>query len=199
MKKIVFADSFFKSLKKMARHDTWYYKIWETIRYDIPRFFKNIWRFRREMYAYHAWDYNYQLMMFRRGLELEAEYLDKHGNEIESSRNKKIVKMKRAIEIIEWHEKDLFLELAEKKLGYEYDVSGFKFVEDSESGGYVMTSDNASIDEKNLALSRESRQIEKETWHELMVILEGQDYELFDKEKDWDEQFDGSGLRGWWS
>ena len=33
---------------------------------------------------------------------------------------------------------------------------------------------------------------------ELFVILKGQDYTKFDKDIDWYEQFDGSGIKGWW-
>jgi hypothetical protein len=28
--------------------------------------------------------------------------------------------------------------------------------------------------------------------------MQGQDYDKFKKAKDWNEQFDGSGLRSWW-
>jgi hypothetical protein len=42
------------------------------------------------------------------------------------------------------------------------------------------------------------RELEESEWNELWDILKGQDYETFDKEKKFDEQLDGSGLRGWW-
>jgi hypothetical protein len=35
-------------------------------------------------------------------------------------------------------------------------------------------------------------------WEELWIIIQGQDYTKFDKDIDWYEQFDGTGLRGWW-
>ena len=43
-----------------------------------------------------------------------------------------------------------------------------------------------------------AREIEKQEWDELFVILKGQDYTKFDKKIDWDKQFDGSGIKGWW-
>ena len=43
-----------------------------------------------------------------------------------------------------------------------------------------------------------AREIERQEWDELFTILKGQDYTKFDKDVDWDEQFDGSGIKGWW-
>jgi hypothetical protein len=37
-------------------------------------------------------------------------------------------------------------------------------------------------------------------WNELWDILKGnQKYEEFDSQKDWDEQFNGTNMRGWWN
>ena len=41
-------------------------------------------------------------------------------------------------------------------------------------------------------------ELENQEWIELWEILKGQDYDKFDKTQDWDNQFDGSGMRGWW-
>ena len=41
-------------------------------------------------------------------------------------------------------------------------------------------------------------EIEKQEWNELFQILKGQDYAKFNKKTDWNEQFDGTGLKGWW-
>lgn len=41
-------------------------------------------------------------------------------------------------------------------------------------------------------------ELEEEEWVELWTIIKGQDYSTFDKEKEFDDQFDGSGIRGWW-
>ena len=45
---------------------------------------------------------------------------------------------------------------------------------------------------------KRSREIEKETWDEIWEILKGQDCSEFDKDIDWEKQFDGTGIRGWW-
>ena len=56
---ITFADSFFKSLEKLKRRHTWWYKTYETIRYNIPNFFRNIWYFRKALYKHRGWDSHY--------------------------------------------------------------------------------------------------------------------------------------------
>ena len=51
--KIEAKDSFFESVEKLVWYDTNLWKVWSAIRYDIPLFFKNIWRFRKELYNHH--------------------------------------------------------------------------------------------------------------------------------------------------
>ena len=48
--KVEFKDSFFESVEKLIWYDTNLWKVWSAIRYDIPLFFKNVWRFRKELY-----------------------------------------------------------------------------------------------------------------------------------------------------
>ena len=62
--KIEFADSFWKSLKTLSRHETWWYKTYEFFRRDLPYFLENIWFFRKELYAFRSWDYSYNLDLF---------------------------------------------------------------------------------------------------------------------------------------
>ena len=42
-------DTFFESVEKLVWYDTKLWKVWAAVRYDIPLFFKNIWRFRKEL------------------------------------------------------------------------------------------------------------------------------------------------------
>ena len=37
------------------------YKIWEFFRRGLPTFFKNIWKFRKELYSHDWWDYTFTL------------------------------------------------------------------------------------------------------------------------------------------
>lgn len=196
---VKFANSFFDSLKDLIRHETWWYKAWSVVRYKIPAFFRNVWRFRKELYEYRRFDWRYQISMFRRGLELEVDYIEKYGYEIDETRLKKVQKMRRAIEIIKLHENDDFIEAAEKELGYEYAFEGFNFIPAEEDGYFEMVSKASDeIVAKNKILSDRSREIEDETWKELIEILNGQDFSRFNKDVDWNKQFDGSGLKSWW-
>ena len=43
-----------------------------------------------------------------------------------------------------------------------------------------------------------SIEIQGEMWRELWQIIQGQDYKSFDKEIDFNKQFNGSGILGWW-
>ena len=63
-----FTNTFFDSLKRLVRQQTWWYKTYSTIRYDIPHFIKNIYRFRKELYSHDWWDYRYTLNMLERSL-----------------------------------------------------------------------------------------------------------------------------------
>ena len=67
--KVTFADSFWKSLKRLSRQQTWWYKTYEFFRRDLPYFLENIWYFRKELYAFRSWDYSFNLDLFRRSLE----------------------------------------------------------------------------------------------------------------------------------
>ena len=192
------ADSFYESLETLSRHDAWWYKIYQTIRYDIPRFFKTIWLFRKELYTYYVWDSAYPMNMLKRGLVLLADNIEEFGREVDESRLKKVAKMRRAIELLELHISGDFIQMAEKELGYECNTE--HMFGDGEP---------KEIEEANRKLFDLSRKIEVETWDELFKVLKGQDIKEFDaiknKNKEFEEQegsyeewYDGSGLKGWW-
>lgn len=188
---IKFADSFFESLKVLKRHNTWWYRTYGTITEDIPQFFKNIYRFRKELYKHRWWDYSFTLMMLKRSLEIQAKGMEEKGSEVKESLDKKIFKMKRVIEILENKIEVNYLELAEKKLGLLYD---WDFFEDSE--------DNIKEEEKehNKKIYKLAQKIENKDWKELWKILEGQDHNLYNKEKhgEFEKWYNGSGITGWW-
>jgi hypothetical protein len=183
----------------MRRHDTWWYKTYHAIRYDIPRFFKTVWLFRKELYGYYEWDHTYPMNMFKRGLILLSDHIEEHGHEIDTPRKKKVEKMRRSIELLELHTSGDYIEQAEKELGYVCNTE------------YIFgDGEPKKIKEANRKLYDLSTKIEEETWIELFKILQGQDYKdfgnMFDKNKDleetallYDEWFDGSGLKGWWN
>lgn len=185
---IEFAPSFWKSLRKMRRYSTWWYKTYKFFRYNLPNLFKNLWNFKKELYLYRPWDNSYTLRMLRRGLELQCDSIERFSNEVDNTRMKKVAKMKRAIEILKWHSEDLFIELAEKELGYEVDTSNLFIGEDSEE-----------VKLGNRKIFTLARDLEEESSDELWKILKGQDYKTFNSEEECSEQFDGSGIRNWWN
>ena len=96
--KVEFAESFWKSLKTLSRHQTWWYKTYEFFRRDLPYFLENIWFFRKELYAFRSWDYSFNLDLFRRSLEKTVDTIENHGNEVDESRLKKVEKMNHLIQ-----------------------------------------------------------------------------------------------------
>ena len=150
--------------------------IWDFLFFHLPRFIKNFWKFKGVLYNHYPYDYHSTLCFLQVALKDISDYCEKYGYEIEVPRIKKVKKMRRAVKIIENINEDKYQELAETKLGIEYS-------DDSEA--------NRLIIEKAIAL-------EIDEWNELMGILKGQDYSKFDRDTDFYEQFDGSGLKTWW-
>lgn len=208
--KIGFADSFFDSLERMSTHQTWWYRTYETIRYGIPRFFKNVWRFKSELYDFYPWDYSYNLSIFRRSLEITSDNLEKNGMEVSESRLKKVEKIRRAIELLNNVRGNSHIEMAEKELGNLF-LLDWNFEEVPDSNGSMRLIDNETPEQKehNSKVFARSNEIEEEEWNELFEILKGQDHEDFKKIANnakssedghdvWSEWFDGSGIRNWW-
>jgi len=196
---IKFADSFGDSLKTMIRHNTWWYKTYDLFRYDLPRFFKNIWRFRKPLWNHYWFDYNGSLEFMETSYTNMVDNIEKRGNEIDKTRLKKVQAMRRAIEILKNCREDNYLAMAEKELG-DLIFNDWEFEDLPDKPGFSRLVDNDTDEERvhNRKIFDRSNEIQEKEWSELFVILKGQDYTKFDKEIDWDEQFDGSGLRGWW-
>jgi hypothetical protein len=76
----------------------------------------------------------------------------------------------------------------------------WEFEDIPDKPGFSKLVDNLTLEEEthNRKVFDRSKEIQEKEWSELFVILKGQDYTKFDKNIDWNEQFDGSGLRGWW-
>lgn len=203
-----FAPTFFDSVKRMINREKWYWKTWDFIRYDGPRFFKNLWMFRKDLYKYRWYSGQHAVLPFMQTAIMDmAAKIEKHGLEVEHSRSKKVMKMWRAALIMQHFIDDDFIELAEKELG-DLVLVKWEF-EPAEQEGYVQLVDNESPEEKehNRKVFARAREIEESMWAELWDILEGQKMSHFDvyqdKSKDYqalayDNWFDGSGLRGWW-
>lgn len=208
--KVVFTDSFSKSLKRLMWHRHPLYRFYELFRYKIPMFLKNLWFFRKELWDFRSWDYSFNLQLLRRSLEKTVNTIEYHGHEVDISRMKKVQKMKRVIELINHLREDLYIEMAEKTLG-KIVFRDFEF-EPAETEGNFKLVDNESEEERahNKKVFELARKLERDEWNEIFEILKGQNHEEYAKlmesvsdedkrKKDlWYEWFDGSGMKHWW-
>jgi hypothetical protein len=209
--KVGFADSFGDSLKRMIQHQTWWYKTYELFRYDLPRFFKNVWTFRKALWKHYWFDHHGTLMFLEIGLTNISDTVEKYGNEVDGPRLKKVAAMRRAIELIRNYNQDKYIEMAEKEIG-ELVIHDWEFEPVEDKPGYSRLIDKDTDEERihNRKVFDRAHEIEEQEWNELFKILKGQDYkeyrELYDsqteeekKERElWNEWFDGSGIKGWW-
>ena len=190
--KVEFKDSFFESVEKLVWYDTNLWKVWSAIRYDIPLFFKNVWRFRKELYNHQWWDYRFTLEMMYRSLSIMVVRLERDGIEEDVSRGKKVAKIKRALELLKHKLDDDYVERAEAELG-EIQSGPFEF-EKMEDGNYQLVDlviETASTRRHNRKIFKRASDIEETEWKELWDIFKGKKFTTSD-------DFDGSDLRGWW-
>lgn len=204
---IKFADSFGDSIKTLIRHQTWWYKTYETIRYKIPYFFKNIYKFRHVLWEHRWWDYRFTLTTLRTSLEIMEKGM--HGGlEVRESRDKKIAKMQRAIQILKNIEDDNYIQIAEAELGeiihHDWEFEETEETIDNPLGEKhektyrLVDKDTDEEKEHNRKVFDRTHELEEQEWNELCQIIKGQDITSFDKDKDFYKQFDGTGLRSWW-
>jgi len=161
----------------------------------IRSFFKglhNFWYFRKEIWNFRGWDYNFQLRLLRRSLiPLRDSLAD--GYEEEVSRIRKVVAINEAIHIIDRILQDVYLDDAEAQLGINF-----------------MDTTDANEASKVVALSHE---LANQDWKRLWRIFEGQNHNEYvmlmdrhnvqnvfeDSHSDvWGKWFDGTDMRGWW-
>ena len=206
--KVKLARTFFESYGEMINRQRWYWKLWDLFRYDIPKFFFNIWLFRKNLWN-HTW-YNGDssiLPWVKTTVDDMTWRIEKYGMEVEESRMKKVAKMKRLSYLIEVYANDAFIEEAEKELGFEYIYHNFEFEEIpdktydnplGEKNEKLYTfKENETPEEKasNKKLLKRSHEIQKEYWEELCSIIKGPDYDAL---RESGEEHDGSDIRSWW-
>lgn len=206
--KVEFKDTFFESVERVIWYDSKLFKVWDTITRGIPRFITNVYKFRKELYDHAWWDYRYTLEMLHRSLVImESKMHD--GMEIRETRDKKVEKMQRAIQLLKSKIDDDYVDRAQLELG-NIAWKPFEF-EKTEDGNYTMIDNDTPSEKKHMSkVFARARKIEEAEWKELWQIFEGQDYKdyrkitkkLTPKEMQdmnvWNDWFDGSDLRGWW-
>ena len=218
--KVEFKDTFFESLEKLAWYDTKLWKVWEFFRRGLPTFFKNIYRFRKELYNHQWWDYHYTLEMMYRSLVIMEKEISVKGIEEDVSRNKKVAKMQRAIQILKNINDDKYTNMAEAELGqliirdWEFEETGDTtdnpFGEKNEKLYRLVDNESSAEKKHNRRVFNRARKLEESEWKELWKIFEGQNTNEYKKlsksltseehkNRDvWNDWFDGSGMRGWW-
>lgn len=209
--KINITNTFTKSLNKFIMMETWWYKTYSFFRWDLWKFLSNVWKFRKELYEHSWWDYHFTLHMLRRSVSIMEKGMHR-GLEVRVSRDKKIQKMQRLLELLDNKIEDKYIEIAETELGYELVTYPLEF--EDIGNGLSRLLDTESDEEKaaNRLIFDKSKEIEEREWNEIWEILKGQpisEYIDIVKEKKlnntynnqtdyYNDWFDGTGLRGWW-
>ena len=170
------------------------YKIWEFFRRGLPTFFKNIWRFRKELYSHDWWDYTFTLEILYRSLVIMEEGMSKKGLEVAETRDVKVKQIRRAIELLKHKLDDDYLERVEAELG---PINYTNFLDEKnwkklEGGNYELI-DNDTPEEKKHGrkVFKTARKLEEKEWKELWTIIKGTKFTSW-------EEFDGTDLRNWW-
>ena len=176
------------------------YRYWDTIRYDIPNFFRNIKRFRKGLWHFRWYDRHGIFVFLNDGITVMADKTERQGMEIDSTRLKKVAKMRRAAELLQNFIEENFVEQAEAEIGgLIMNPIEWKPSETHPDCYELVDNDTPEERKHNKSIFNRSREIEVEQWNELMEILKGQDVQKFKSKKmGWDEWYDGSGLQNWW-
>ena len=196
---VKFKNTFFESFKRMINRERWHWKLWDLFRYDIPRFFRNLWLFRKNLWN-HTW-YNGDssvLPWVKTAVDDMAWRIEKYGHEVDESRMKNFFLMRRLSYLIDVCVKDEFIEEAEKELGFKYVYYPFEFEEVLGNDKVYTLKQNETPEDKenNSKLLNRSHEIQKEYWEELCTIIKGPDYDAMRaSDEDWDKLYDGSDLR----
>jgi hypothetical protein len=164
--------------------------------YSIKHFLINCWKFRKVLWNHRSYDYMFTLQTLRTSLEMLYSGIETSYEEQESL-SKKLSQIKRAITILQNIEADNSIDRVQVELGKKY-VANIKFTPVEDDSEYSMLiNDVDPIQEAiNSEILNRSIQIEEHEWAELFKILKGQDQSEIE---DWDRDFDGSGMKSWWS
>ena len=108
--------------------------------------------------------------------------------------------MKRLVYLLDMFNNETFTEEAEKELGMEYIYRDFTFqqTEDNPELYLMIRGTTDEEDSHNDVILKRAHEIQKKSWEELIHLIKGQDYSKFSKKSEFLDQFDGSGIRGWW-
>jgi hypothetical protein len=206
---IKFADSFHKSLKRLIWHQHPIYKFYEFFRYNLPKFLENLWFFRKQLWQFRSWDYSFNLQIFGRSLEKTLNTIEFDGLEVDTTRLKKVEKMRRVIQLINNARTDSYIEMAERELGeLKHFDWNFEPSQDNPDLYQLIDTNNKEENEHNKRVFKLASTIDDREWRELWNIFKGQsilDYKKHlktipkeEQSDEWNKWFNGSDMRGWW-
>jgi hypothetical protein len=166
----------------------------------LKTFFRNVWFFRKQLSKFQWWDYSFTLYLIERSFESMESGLRDKGNEVYESRIKKVMAIARARQIIKNIQEDNFWEEAEKRLGKKMISKDITWEKIEDDNFRLIANTTPEEEDINREIINLANRIEYEEWCEFCRILQGQnpdEYKLSD-DKDWDDWFDGTGMKGWW-
>jgi hypothetical protein len=175
-------------------------RVWEVFRYDLPRFFRTLWVFRKALWNYRWYGGHHGVFGFMADAIKDMHTItEERGIEEWVSKGKKVEAMKRCVYLLNLFADDSFVEEAEKELGLEMVFRNhFEPLEDRPDLYKLVEDLTIQEHEINKHILTRAHEMQDQGWKELMHLLNGQDYNKFDKEIEFLDQFDGSGIRGWW-
>ncbi len=143
--------------------------IWYNFKYGM----KNLIRFFKVVWNYRGFDFQYNLDLLKRGLEV---YLTYPNMEIDEDRIPKENDIKRVIQLIENLEKSDYIPIAEKELGemepYDIEFKKVDMLDDDGENLFEMV-DNQSKEgkEHSRKVYKRSEEIEQSEWNELFDLI----------------------------
>ncbi len=189
-----FGDTFFDSLKRLRRKETWWYKTYSFLRWDLKHFFRNIWLFRKELWDHSWWDYRFTLNMLERSITIMEKGMSERGMEVSQTREPKVKAMRRALELLKNNREDNYIERAEAELGplvmYDWE---FEAVPDKPHLSRLVDRETEEEKEHNRKVFARAREIEEADWKELWEIFKGTK-----NSKRYGKKYDGTDMRAWW-
>jgi hypothetical protein len=164
----------------------------------LINFVANIWRFKKVLWQYKIYDHVGLLLLFRQSLiDLYKSKLVDMEEDV--SKNKKLEKINRAIQILTNIVEDKYYQLAIDQLGYTPPEIKYKS-EKIDANRSILTFENSDEETKIiLEIMELEYQISVREWNELWDILKGQEDATYVNSEEYMEKFDGSGLGSWWS
>lgn len=197
------------------RVSLWFSRKWYAVKlwyHAKKRYFKNLVLFNKIAKNYYPWDYKSQVDLFAFGLEHLANWME-HGNEIDWSRKKKVAAIRELVDLLKKGYED---EVSGKYLGVDEEnvITHVVEYEDGSIGFETIDEESKKTKEASTKRYQEGLKKARDAYYDRIFYLirgqklgekfggqlDGENLEQYYKR--WDkfneENFDGSGIEGWW-